>query len=72
MVLFDDDTSNVIVLFSGQVGGVEVSKELLPSILEQIGTKPINVKVSFDIVEHGIGIRKGDNQELQKPGVWPR
>ena len=61
MVFFDDDAFNTIALFLGQVSGMEVVKEFLPSILRQSGTKPIKVKVSFDIVEHGIGIRKGDN-----------
>jgi len=70
IVRFDDDASNVIALLSGQVDGIGASKELLPSILKQSGTKPIEVKVSFGIVEHGIGIRKGDTALLNWTNQW--
>lgn len=70
IVRFDDDASNVIALLSGQVDGIGASKELLPSILKQSGSKPIEVKVSFGIVEHGIGIRKGDTALLNWTNQW--
>lgn len=70
IVRFDDDASNVIALLSGQVDGIGASKELLPSIIKQSGTKPIEVKVSFGIVEHGIGIRKGDTALLNWTNQW--
>lgn len=70
IVRFDDDASNVIALLSGQVDGIGASKELLPSIIKQSGTKLIEVKVSFGIVEHGIGIRKGDTALLNWTNQW--
>lgn len=67
---FDDDASNVIALLSGQVEGIGASKELLPSITKQAGEKNIEAKVSFGIVEHGIGIRKGETALLEWTNQW--
>jgi polar amino acid transport system substrate-binding protein len=70
VVRFDDDASNVIALLSGQVEGIGASKELLPSITKQAGDKNIEAKVSFGIVEHGIGIRKGETALMDWTNQW--
>lgn len=70
VVRFDDDASNVIALLSGQVDGIGASKELLPSITKQDPAKQVEVKVSIGVVEHGIGIRKGDTALLNWTNKW--
>lgn len=70
VVRFDDDASNVVALLSGQVDGIGASKELLPSIVKQNAAKQIEAKVSFGIVEHGIGIRKGDTALMNWTNQW--
>jgi polar amino acid transport system substrate-binding protein len=69
-VRFDDDASNVVALLSGQVDGIGASKELLPNITRQNPGKQVEVKLSIGIVQHGIGIRKGDTALLNWTNQW--
>lgn len=70
VVRFDDDASNVIGLLSGQVDGIGASKELLPNITKQNPAKQIESKLSIAVVQHGIGIRKGDTALLDWTNQW--
>jgi len=72
VVRFDDDASNVVALLSGQVDGIGASKELLPAILKQNPDKQIESKFGFGVVQHGIGIRKGDTALLNWTNQWVR
>lgn len=69
-VRFDDDASNVVALLSGQVDGIGASKELLPNITKQNPAKQVEVKLSIGIVQHGIGIRKGDTALMNWTNQW--
>ena len=69
-VRFDDDATNVAALLSGQVDGLGGSKELLPNITKQNPEKQIEVKLSIGVVQHGIGIRKGDTALLNWTNQW--
>jgi polar amino acid transport system substrate-binding protein len=69
-VRFDDDASNVVALLSGQVDGIGGSKELLPNILKQNPAKQVEVKLSIGVVQHGIGIRKGETALLNWTNQW--
>jgi polar amino acid transport system substrate-binding protein len=69
-VRFDDDASNVVALLSGQVDGIGCSKELLPNVTKQNPAPQVEVKLSIGIVQHGIGIRKGDNALLNWTNQW--
>lgn len=69
-VRFDDDASNVVALLSGQVDGLGGSKELLPNITKQNPAKQIEVKLSIGVVQHGIGIRKGDTGLMNWTNTW--
>lgn len=69
-VRFDDDSSNVVALLSGQVDGLGGSKELLPNITKQNPAKQIEVKLSIGVVQHGIGIRKGDMALMNWTNQW--
>jgi polar amino acid transport system substrate-binding protein len=70
IVRFDDDASNVTALLSGQVDGIGASKELLPNITKQNPAKQVESKLSIGIVQHGIGIRKGDTALLDWTNRW--
>ena len=69
-VRFDDDAANVVALLSGQTDALGGSKELLPNIAKQNPAKQVEVKLSIGVVQHGIGIRKGETALLEWTDKW--